>query len=73
MSTDWHPDSLEEWAFEFGLCANKPHQLVAYAKAEELMNLIVRWAEDNDLGIGGGFRRYDPDELSPFPLRPPDE
>ena len=48
-----------EWHFDFGLCATRPDQTVSSAQCEELLNLIVQWAEKNNLGIGGGFREYD--------------
>ena len=49
---------LTEWHFDFGLCATSPDQLISDVKCEELLNLIIEWAENNDLGIGGGYREY---------------
>jgi hypothetical protein len=48
-----------EWHFDFGLCATRPDQTVSSAQCEELLSLIVQWAERNNLGVGGGFREYD--------------
>lgn len=48
-----------EWHFDFGLCATRPGQTVSSAQCEELLDLIVQWAERNNLGIGGGFREYE--------------
>ena len=48
-----------EWHFDFGLCATRPDQTISSAQCEELLSLIIQWAEDNELGVGGGFREYD--------------
>jgi hypothetical protein len=51
----------KEWHFDFGLCATNPTQLIPTSKCEELLDLIIEWAERNNLGIGGGFREYKED------------
>lgn len=58
-------DSLTEWSFHFGLCGNETGQLIPRTKCEELLDLIIEWAESNDLGIGGGY--------GPFPIDGPEE
>ncbi len=45
---------LEEWEFSFGLCA-QVEGLIPSSKCNELLDLIVDWAEKNGFGIGGGF------------------
>ncbi len=53
---------MNEWHFDFGLCATNPNQLITDSQCEELLDLIVEWAEKNELGIGGGYREYTKDE-----------
>jgi hypothetical protein len=48
-------DELTEWDFHFGLCGNKASRLIPRSKCDELLDLIIEWAESNDLGIGGGY------------------
>ena len=50
-------DSQKEWNFNFGIYANDD-SLIEDKKCEELMNLIVKWAEDNNFSVGGGFIPY---------------
>jgi len=49
---------LNEWHFDFGLYATNPNQLIPDSKCEELLDLIVEWAEKNELEVGGGYREY---------------
>lgn len=47
-------DSPEEWKFEFSVSAPEP---ISYQMMDDLMWLeAVAWAENRQLGIGGGFR-----------------
>jgi len=48
----------DEWHFDFGLCATKSKQFISESQCNELLDLIVRWAENNDLSVGGGYRGY---------------
>ena len=45
----------EYWAFRFCLEA-EDGSLVPRGQAEELLEVIVEWAEARDLQIGGGYR-----------------
>jgi len=54
--------NLNEWHFDFGLCATKSNQLIPISKCEELLDLIIEWAEKNELGVGGGYREFTEDE-----------
>ncbi|VAW72792.1 hypothetical protein MNBD_GAMMA15-736 [hydrothermal vent metagenome] len=49
---------LEEWHFDFGLCASDPSQPIPESRCDELMDVIIEWAEKNELGVGGGFREF---------------
>ena len=51
--------AFEEWHFDFGLHAPEPGQLVPASKCDELLDLIIQWAEENRLCIGGGYRPFD--------------
>ena len=55
------------WLFRFALEHEKDKPLER-STAEELMDLIVAWAETNSLQIGGGYRRPRPDELTAGPI-----
>ncbi len=68
MSTE----GLQEWRFRFGLCATRDGQLISRSKCDELMDVIVNWAEANDLGVGGGYRGFSDEEKKPFKLKPED-
>jgi hypothetical protein len=57
-----------EWKFEFGLCATKSDQNVSRAKCDELLRMITQWAEENDYGIGGGYRAFTEEEQHSFPV-----
>lgn len=60
------------WEFNFALAPNKQEK-VAYIKAEELMDVIIEWAENNDCLVGGGFRNADNDsQPEPYPMLPED-
>ena len=52
---------MNEWKFDFGLCATKPDQMISNIQCEELLDLIIDWAEKNEFGIGGGYREFPPD------------
>ena len=55
-----------EWHFDFGLSSSRAGRLVTEQDCDELMSLIVDWANSKSYGIGGGFRPYGPDaERSP--------
>jgi hypothetical protein len=43
----------DEWCFDFRVFADQP---VSRESIDKLMCEIVRWAEANDLGIGGGYK-----------------
>jgi hypothetical protein len=48
---------LEEWHFDFGLCAQDGNS-IAHSECDELLDLIIDWAEQHGYGIGGGFRPF---------------
>ena len=48
---------LDEWHFDFGLCT-PDDSLIPASKCDELLDLIIDWAEKNGYGIGGGFRAF---------------
>ena len=54
--------SPNEWHFDFGLQAMKPDQLIPESKCDELLDVIIAWAEKNDLGIGGGYTTFSEEE-----------
>ncbi|MGD2083646.1 MAG: hypothetical protein PVF91_11810 [Chromatiales bacterium] len=49
---------LNEWHFDFGLCVTEAEALIPEAKCAELWDLIIEWAENNRLGVGGGYREF---------------
>lgn len=58
MRLDWSSrvlDALVEWAFRFGVIGDvvTPDRLEGVG--EELLSAATAWAEQRDLGIGGGF------------------
>ena len=64
-------DAEEVWQFNFFLePAAKAN--VERAKADELMNLIIAWAEANDCQIGGGYKTPPPENANPEELFPLD-
>ena len=48
---------LEEWHFDFGLCGQDT-KLVSQSDCEQLLDIIIDWAEEHGYGIGGGFRPF---------------
>lgn len=46
------------WLFDFGL-EKVDGTTISVETAEELIDVIIAWAESNDCQIGGGYRRYD--------------
>ncbi len=42
------------WMFRFGL-EREDGQTIGAAGPEELLDVIIKWAEDNDYQIGGGY------------------
>lgn len=62
-------DELEEWHFDFGLCATKDNQMLPRSKCEELQNVIIKWAESNELGVGGGYREYAEKDIQSYPIK----
>lgn len=63
------PEVATVWKFEFGLCATLPEQVVSRQEAEEVLDVIKRWAAENRFGIRGGFRPFEPEDLEPFPIK----
>jgi hypothetical protein len=62
MTNDQEAAGLDEWHFDFGLCT-PDSSLIPESKCEELLDLIVDWAEQNGYGVGGGYRPFaDSDE-----------
>lgn len=57
------PDNDAEpvWLFRFGL-EGEGGLPVSRALAEELLDLIIKWAEENDCQVGGGYRAPKPEE-----------
>jgi len=53
--------------FDFGLI-NQEGEDVPYEDAEELLDLMIDWAEKRGYGIGGGFRASSED-FEPFEIR----
>jgi hypothetical protein len=51
---------LDEWHFQFGLCA-QDERLIPQSKCDELLDTIIDWAEANGYGVGGGFAPFDPE------------
>jgi hypothetical protein len=49
---------LEEWHFDFGLCSQNTN-LVSQSDCDELLDVIIDWAEQHGFCIGGGFRPFD--------------
>jgi hypothetical protein len=49
--------ALEEWEFTFGLCA-QDKCLIPNSKCDELLDLIIDWAEKNGFGVGGGYHPF---------------
>jgi hypothetical protein len=53
--------NLMEWHFDFGLCGQDGSS-VAESDCDELLDLIIDWAEQRRLCIGGGFRPFEESE-----------
>lgn len=49
------------WIFEFGL-ERRDGLCFSREAPEELLDVIIKWAEDNDCQIGGGYRNPEDDE-----------
>ncbi len=60
-------DSQACWVFSFCL-ESESGEPVSRAEATELMENIIRYVEENNLQIGGGFRAPRADELEPGPI-----
>ena len=58
------PDTkLEEWHFDFGLYS-QDRSPVAQSHCDELLDVIIGWAEQHGFCIGGGFGPFsEPDEM----------
>jgi hypothetical protein len=46
--------NLEEWHFDFGLCGQDA-KFVSQSDCEQLLDIIIDWAEEHGYSIGGGF------------------
>ena len=46
--------SFQEWHFEFGL-SSQEGKLVPQSDCDQLLDLIIDWAEEHGYCIGGGF------------------
>ena len=64
---DFDKNNPNVWVFEFGLQDEFP-KTVPRSMPEALMQVIIDWAEENDLLVGGGFRL--PTELENAPGSP---
>ena len=53
---------LDEWKFAFGLSVTKTNQAIPISKCDELLDLIIKWAETNELEVGGGFKEFRKEE-----------
>lgn len=49
---------LKEWHFDFGLCS-LGENLISQSDCDQLLDLIIDWAEAHGYGIGGGFRPFE--------------
>ena len=56
MSHDPHiaETKLDEWHFDFGLYGEEG-QLISQLDCEQLLDVIIDWAEDHGYCVGGGF------------------
>jgi hypothetical protein len=48
---------LEEWHFDFGLY-RQDGKLVAQSECDQLLDVIIDWAEEHGYCIGGGFAPF---------------
>ena len=53
---------LYEWNFNFGLYTNNSSDLIPDSKCEELFDIIIAWAEANNLSLGGGYGEFKKDD-----------
>lgn len=49
----------KEWLFKFGLYNPDGLSEIPESACQELMDLIIDWAEDRKLHIGGGYKPSD--------------
>jgi hypothetical protein len=49
---------LQEWHFEFGLTA-RDEKLISQSECDQLLDVIIDWAEQHGYCIGGGFGPFD--------------
>ena len=49
----------KEWYFEFRVYPEDSDLLIPESKCEELLNLMIDWAEENGYGIGGHYREFE--------------
>ena len=54
--------NIDEWKFSFGLCVTKTNETIPRSKCDELLDLIIQWAETNNLGVGGGYQEFNKEE-----------
>ena len=63
------PDQTTQpvWIFSFAL-EHESANPVSRATAESLMQSIIKWAEERNLQVGGGYRPPKPKELESGPI-----
>jgi hypothetical protein len=61
--------NLNEWSFRFGLCVTNERDLIPRDHCDELMELIIEWAESKNYGVGGGFGPFGDEEQEPIDPR----
>ena len=68
MSTN-KPDEVCQpvWIFRFSL-EHESGKPVRRTTADALLQSIVKWAEEENLQVGGGYRPPRPEELEPGPI-----
>jgi hypothetical protein len=49
---------LQVWHFDFGV-SGQDGQMIAQSDCDQLLDIIIDWAEEHGLCIGGGFAPYD--------------
>ncbi len=60
-------DTAPVWLFDFAL-ESESGEPVSSNVPDELMDVIIDWAEKRDLQVGGGFRAPRPEELERGPV-----
>jgi hypothetical protein len=56
---------VDEWHFEFGLCGQNGES-ITQSECDQLLDVIIDWAEHRGYCIGGGFRPFgESDHRSP--------